>query len=187
MNADIARMVETIFSTQWALVQSPPAVKYRNVSFTQPDNGEWVTLTIQPGSGTQASIGDQPIERQFGILNFQIFTKKDIGDRRAKKIADMIAGVFRYKTFALDSGGAISTFANGTVLTLEEAGLLTTEGGAILTTESGVGLLLEGGNQQTVCTMAMLFRSPVPYDVGERAAYYQLGMTIPYQADKLFT
>lgn len=184
MNEDIARMIETIFKTQWDLKTNAPAVKFRNVAFTQPANGEWVTLTIVPATAFQASLGDQKIERQLGSVIFQIFTPLNTGDRRAKAISDLIASIFRYITFVMMSDNTITTVLNGRVITLVQAGFLETEDGDILTTEDGEGLLIEGA--ETTPKMITLFRSPIPHDVGERDTYYQLNMSIPFQADRLF-
>lgn len=185
MNEEIAKLIEEIFSTQWALKTSPPAVKYNNVPFRQPANGELITMTIVPGSEQQMSMGDEKVERQLGVVVFQIFTPKNIGDRRAKQIADLIAGVFRFRQFVLWSDNTITTLANGKVITLAQAGFLLTEGLDILTTEDGQRILLEGAD--TLPKTTILFRAPYPRDVGERSVYYQLNFIVPFQADRLFS
>ena len=97
-----AQLLETRLQTQNAAQVSPAApfaVKWPNIPWKQPTSGEWLNVSIVPGTGRQDSLGSPTLERQLGILLVQIFVPKNSGDRRARKIADTIAGWFRYQTF----------------------------------------------------------------------------------------
>lgn len=166
MNEEISKLIESLFKTQWdAITPTAPAMKYENVSFVQPTSGEWATMTIIPGSSTQISMGSQKVERQLGIVIFQIFTPKNSGTRRAKVIEDLIAGIFRYKMFSIAHDGTIATNVNGMVITVVNPDLIASSD----------------------VSSTILFRSPEPIAVGDRIDFYQQNLKVPFQADKLFS
>lgn len=185
MQEILAKIIETFFTTQWALLTTPPAIRYRNVPFKQPANGEWVSFWIHSTNVGQISLGTEKVERQIGTVAYIIVTPKNIGDRRAKVIADMIGDIFRFQQVALMSDGSITQLQNGIVIQVVAAGALKTEADDILETEGGDDIETENAAATPVLTL--LFRSPEPIDVNSKTDYYQLNLSVPYQADKIYT
>lgn len=185
MNQEIARVIELTFQNLWSRNPNAPKVKFKNVPFKQPPSGEWITLTIVPSGSSMASLGTTKVERQLGIVTFQVFTPKNSGDRRSKQIVDMICDIFRNNEFIQKANGEIYNTTIGNVIVIQaELSILTTESGDIITTESGsqIGLTVE-----SPVTLRIVFRSPYPKDVGERDDIYQTNVICPFVADMLFS
>jgi hypothetical protein len=103
MQEKIAKSIKLIFSTHWALNTNPPVIRYKDtLYFKQPASGEWVAMWILPSSKFLTGV-TKVIERQLGIVMFQIFTTKNLGLPRAQTICDMIYAVFDNQTFTPNS------------------------------------------------------------------------------------
>lgn len=100
MFATVAKLIETRFKTGWEAVYSTIPIRFKNVPWKQPTGGEWVSLSIIPGDGRQASLGSGKLERQLGIVVVQIFTPKNTGSRRSYDLADAAATILRYQTLS---------------------------------------------------------------------------------------
>jgi Bacteriophage related domain of unknown function len=82
--------IEEHFTTNW----SATFIVYDNGA--PPENEtEWVRLTIHNDDALQASMGDDPSFRFWGMFFVQIFTAKDIGAGRAMELADLVDGLYR--------------------------------------------------------------------------------------------
>lgn len=104
MFALTSKICETRLKTGWtASAASAVSIRWPNVPWKQPTSGEWISFHLLPGDGEQASLGSSKLERQFGLVMVQIFTPKNKGTRRALDLADIVGGIFRYRT-ETDSG-----------------------------------------------------------------------------------
>ena len=98
--ASDANTIRAHFAAQWPLLRPSVPVAYDNAGFTPPEDNEddpapWVTLTILPGEGFQASLGSPKIWRNTGLIVAQIFVPVGQGDGLANALADDVAQVFR--------------------------------------------------------------------------------------------
>lgn len=59
------------------------------------EEGDWVRLTIANGRAFQASMGDNPAFRFYGIVYLQIYTQTDVGSGRALELVDYADAMFR--------------------------------------------------------------------------------------------
>lgn len=101
------KIIDTTLKTGWeAGSAASVAIRWPNVSWRQPDSGEWISLARIPGDGEQASLGASKLARQYGLVIVQIFTKRQTGTRRASALADIVAGIFRHQT-KTDSGVSV--------------------------------------------------------------------------------
>ena len=71
----------------------------RMVGGAMPD--EFIELDVIFGNGDQVSIGsiNNRKHRYVGVIMFNIFTPLGMGEGRAMQINDIIAGIFRSRTF----------------------------------------------------------------------------------------
>lgn len=81
--------IETYFSANWAYT---PVVFENGES--QEDN-DWVRLVINNGRAYQASMGDNPAFRHYGVVYVMIFTKTNVGSGRALELVDYADALFR--------------------------------------------------------------------------------------------
>lgn len=87
--------IETLFETEW---DDETLVIYENVEFSGGVE-EWVRLSIKNSDAFQASLGkDNHSYRYVGVVFVQIFTKPNIGARRAMELADKVSSIFKSKT-----------------------------------------------------------------------------------------
>lgn len=93
-----AAIIETRFKNAW----TDTPIKFENVQFKQPATGTWVSITILRGDGEQASLGQTKLERQYGVVAFQVFVPENTGTRNAQRLMDKIALIFRNKTVLSD-------------------------------------------------------------------------------------
>lgn len=61
------------------------------------NSGTHIRLSIQNGDARQVSMGSNPAFRYPGVVSVQIFTRKNIGEAVALKLADKIDEFFRNK------------------------------------------------------------------------------------------
>ncbi len=112
------RTVETFFKRAWLVAMPSTPITFGNAPFAQPA-GEWVRLTVRFGTGVQASIGSHPLEKMPGVVFIQIFTPKNVGERRAKVLADAASTILRY--VQLKDGGVVIDFGAPAVPGEQEA------------------------------------------------------------------
>lgn len=84
-------------------VGTPVPTDYDNAVLAAADkeNKVWVRVTILGGISTQASFGAQnQLYRTPGVVEFQIFSPLNRGDKDARVLADRIVPLFRSVTIA---------------------------------------------------------------------------------------
>lgn len=81
--------IEEYFRTGWT---HTPITFENGESF---EDEEWVRLTISNGRSFQASMGDNPAFRHYGVVYVQIYTKTNVGSGRALELADFADTMFR--------------------------------------------------------------------------------------------
>lgn len=90
----IQQEIESGFAAEWGVITP---VEYQNVQLDTSAVNEYVSLTIQEGDASQASLGESGDFVINGVVIIAVFTKRDIGTKRSKEIADLIADYFRAK------------------------------------------------------------------------------------------
>ena len=99
MSYEIERkLIETYFKSQWDIsVYSGILVKYENVDFVYPENSEFVALYIKSGNADQITLGDDPIVRNAGLVDIQLFAPINTGTKTIKEIIDFLVLMFERK------------------------------------------------------------------------------------------
>ena len=101
--ADERQAIEARISTNWTITP----VQYENVSFTKPNDNEYVSLVILPGAASQIDMADSPMHRHIGVITMQVFGPADAGTNTARTQADGLAAIFRNAQFTAGSSGTI--------------------------------------------------------------------------------
>lgn len=93
MSYELERQVlETRFATKW--IYTP--IKWSNTEFKTAGVNEFITITIVHDDAKQVQIGSiKNMYRFYAFLVTQIFTKPNIGTRRAYELADNAADIWR--------------------------------------------------------------------------------------------
>ena len=86
--------IENHFEEFW----NETPIAWENVAFDTPNNSAWVRLTILNGSSNYRTITG--LKRHLGIIDVQIFTKKDTGSSVGREYADTIGTIFEGKKFS---------------------------------------------------------------------------------------
>lgn len=81
--------IELFFEENWT---DTPIVFENGESL---EDSEWVRLTINNGRAFQASMGDDPAFRYYGVVYLQIYTYKDTGSARSLVLADKADNLFK--------------------------------------------------------------------------------------------
>lgn len=162
MFEDCAKLAEAYLKANWTDAACP--IRFENTPFEQPQTGVWVAFAVLPSLGRRQSLGPSHVERQFGLLSFQFFDKKDAGSRATKKRADAAADIFR----------EVRIKANG-------SGQLLDEGGQPILDEGGNPVMAEVSQG-----LSFITRTPQLVPMGERVDYFQQNMTVPFVADAIF-
>lgn len=90
--------IENFIQANWPHTSVP--IIFDNVHFDPQDTTEWIRVSVKYDEPFQASLGDNPAFRYFGVLFFQIFLKPDVGSGRAAELADTITSLFRAQTIS---------------------------------------------------------------------------------------
>jgi hypothetical protein len=101
----VKKAIETHVANGLAAAGNPIPVAWANAPFNQPSSGEWARVTVLAGRGVRASLGPAPREVVAGAVLVQIFAPKGKGTRKAAQIADLFAGLLRFKQ--LVQGGVV--------------------------------------------------------------------------------
>ncbi|MBU0651175.1 DUF4128 domain-containing protein [bacterium] len=92
------KLIETYFKSEWDIsVYAGVPVKYENVDFVYPENSEFVALYIKSGSADQITLGDEPIVRNAGLVDIQLFAPINTGTKTIKEIIDFLVLMFERK------------------------------------------------------------------------------------------
>lgn len=96
--------VEQRFSASWG---DTTPVRYENVKWVEPTDGEWVALSIQGAGANQISLNVSALVRFDGLISVQVFAKENTGTRVIRNLAEQAASIFRRADFSKDSSGRI--------------------------------------------------------------------------------
>ena len=100
----IARSIQEVFDARWKRMTNPIPVYCRNRPASVPTKRECIALTVVRGSKiTTKNESGETVERQLGVVFFQIFTPTDAGLERATQIAGLISPVFGVEEVKTDS------------------------------------------------------------------------------------
>ena len=94
-----------------ALASSPFAstpVFYPNRPFVQPTNAVWIKMDVLGGLGTQANLGENPVERQIGILQFYVMIPENKGTKQGNDLADFLGKLFSRAQFYTDNNNRVN-------------------------------------------------------------------------------
>lgn len=91
-HADVRTAIENYLATNW----SATPIAYENVDFVPPADGRYLALTVYPGQGRIASLGDGgPLWRHEGAVSIACHTPKGVGSVDALGLADQVVALFR--------------------------------------------------------------------------------------------
>ncbi|NQW12234.1 MAG: hypothetical protein HQ481_20400 [Alphaproteobacteria bacterium] len=91
-HADVRNAIESYLAANWPATP----IAYENVDFTPPADGRFIALTIHPGQGRIASLGDgAPLWRHEGAVMLACHTPKGVGSVAALALADQVVALFR--------------------------------------------------------------------------------------------
>ena len=102
---ELTRRVETAIASSSF---SGTAIAYPNRPFSQPDNAVWIDMRILGGEGIQANLGETPVERSIGILQFSVMMPEDKGTKVGNDLADFLGKLFSRKQFYTDANNRIT-------------------------------------------------------------------------------
>lgn len=89
--------IETRFSTNWGALTP---VGYENFPFRlSPTNTEFVELFVIHNTEENISIGDSPNYRRYGIININVYVRKQTGAKRIRTLCDTASAIFRNTEF----------------------------------------------------------------------------------------
>lgn len=88
----IRQQIESFFATGWA---SATDIKYENVDLDTSTLTEYVAIAIREGQSVQFSLGASGTYTSPGIVIISIFTRRSIGTKTARTLADQAAAIFR--------------------------------------------------------------------------------------------
>jgi hypothetical protein len=81
---------------------------YPNRPFIQPSNSIWVMMHIVGGEGIQANLGETPVERHVGMLQFSIMMPEDKGTKQGNDLADFLGKKFSRAQFYTDNNNRLT-------------------------------------------------------------------------------
>jgi hypothetical protein len=92
-----ANVIRARFNTQFTAAEATVSIFYPNVLGVVPDNTEFVRYSQQSGSMDQSSMGAPAggTWSRVGQVIVQVFTPKDLGDKRALELADVVMAIFQ--------------------------------------------------------------------------------------------
>lgn len=105
--------IATLFKATWP---STVPVQWPNRKFTPPETGNWARMVIKAGGAFQLTMGGvSNWFRHPGILIVQCFTPLNVGDYKARQLADTAATIFRAKMAGITLGEEGMLFRTPTV------------------------------------------------------------------------
>jgi len=76
---------------------SSAPVKYDNVPFDEPSNSPFVALSILSEAGEDISVGESPIQKYNGMIQFDVYVPQNTGTAKARDVASSLRTLFNNK------------------------------------------------------------------------------------------
>lgn len=106
MSEDYAR--EKAYTLVAAAIPGTP-IMYENQKFTQPKNGAFVKVSVQPNMSARKDIGtNHRIFRHWGVINCVILVPEDTGMKTLTELSEALFLALADRKFAVPGGGSLS-------------------------------------------------------------------------------